>query len=402
MYDVGFGDAFLLLLPTPEGRKKVLVDCGSIKKDVKPLGDIVEAIIEAVRDEDGTPRIDVVIASHRHKDHVAGFAHPGWAEVDVREVWMPWTENPKDPKARRIRDAQSKLAVRLHAALELRLQASPGSAEVGGLLELAANALSNEQAMHTLHAGFRRTYRPERRYLPASAEERTLHSDALPGVVVHVLGPSHDEEVIRDMNPPAGESYLRLLDSCGPDGETPAPFGPEWELDSAAFADLGCPHWNLTAKEKKDLRALAQDMDLAVAVALDSAINGTSLMLMFQLGQTHLLFPGDAQWGTWRMVLDDPEWRALLGKTVFYKIGHHGSHNATPKEFVEQVLGTDFWGMASVKPVKQWKGVPKKQLLEALRKRSSKVVRSDEAATQLAKGFTRGDNYVEAEIPIDW
>ena len=50
-----------------------------------------------------------------------------------------------------------------------------------------------------------------------------------------------------------------------------------------------------------------------------------------------LLFAGDAQRGNW-VSWDDSTWadgdqtitaRDLLGRTVLYKVGHHGSHNAT-------------------------------------------------------------------------
>ena len=53
-----------------------------------------------------------------------------------------------------------------------------------------------------------------------------------------------------------------------------------------------------------------------------------------------LLFPGDAQVGNWlgwhELVWDvngeEVNIKNLLKKTVFYKVGHHGSHNATLKE----------------------------------------------------------------------
>jgi hypothetical protein len=81
---------------------------------------------------------------------------------------------------------------------------------------------------------------------------------------------------------------------------------------------------------------------------LDSATNNTSLVLAFERiadGKV-LLFPGDAQQGNWR------SWHAaaltwtvpgaagltkkvtaadLLARAVFYKVGHHASHNATAK-----------------------------------------------------------------------
>jgi len=61
-------------------------------------------------------------------------------------------------------------------------------------------------------------------------------------------------------------------------------------------------------------------------------------MLMLEISGTFLLFPGDAQWGTWNAVMEDPEWKQLLERIAFYKIGHHGSHNATPKDFVEAMI----------------------------------------------------------------
>jgi hypothetical protein len=80
------------------------------------------------------------------------------------------------------------------------------------------------------------------------------------------------------------------------------------------------------------------------AMQLNSATNNTSLALAFELVQTGevLLFPGDAQvenWSNWRNL----EWELkeadgtervvtgedLLRRTVFYKVGHHGSHNGT-------------------------------------------------------------------------
>ena len=83
-----------------------------------------------------------------------------------------------------------------------------------------------------------------------------------------------------------------------------------------------------------------------LALHLDSDTNNTSLALAFELGEPGkgpvLLFPGDAQvgnWLSWReqnyevdgntMTADD-----LLQRTLVYKVGHHGSHNATLKNYV--------------------------------------------------------------------
>ena len=67
----------------------------------------------------------------------------------------------------------------------------------------------------------------------------------------------------------------------------------------------------------------------------------------------------------------------ILIKTTFYEIGHHGSHNATPVDFVENTVGNDFWAMASTHHVEQWPSIPKEELLAAIGKRTTKIARSD-------------------------
>jgi hypothetical protein len=69
-----------------------------------------------------------------------------------------------------------------------------------------------------------------------------------------------------------------------------------------------------------------------LALQLDNAVNNTSLVLAFEFGNGGdvLLFVGDAQVGNWHSWAERSE--DLLKRTVFYKVGHHGSHNATLKE----------------------------------------------------------------------
>ncbi len=147
MYDVGFGDCFLLRLPGPDGKvARVMFDCGSIKLGANPMKNVVQQVISDARPSPGEPaRIDVVIATHRHRDHISGFADPAWAEVEVGEVWMPWIEKPDQSEARRIREMQSRLAEQLVSRLQLRLAATSDPAAQGVLtsgLDLAMNALS--------------------------------------------------------------------------------------------------------------------------------------------------------------------------------------------------------------------------------------------------------------------
>lgn len=366
---MGFGDCFLVTVPTPDGDRRILFDCGVFPGGPGPrgIGEVVDQILLDTRDADGASRIDVVVATHRHADHVSGFAEKAWDRVRVREVWMPWTEDYRDPVARKILEAQSTIAQKL----TLAATAAPA---VKGLAE---NSLKNADAMSTLHHGF--SGGPMVRYLPAAERaSHTFTTGVLPGVTIHVLGPSRDERVIRDMNPPKGHSYLRGVEAAEAmlSGEM-QPFRDVWEMDEVRYQAL-YPQLSITSSDRSSLDSFAELDLLAAAVSLDQAVNGTSLMLLLEIGQRHLLFPGDAQWGTWQVALRDPEWRELLGRTDFYKVGHHGSHNATPTDFVTQLFGTLRCAMVSTRAnTGSWREIPRLPLLSALTAKTPNVTRSD-------------------------
>lgn len=400
MYNVGFGDAFLVKIPRKKGELRILFDCGSIEasKIGGKMTDIVRNIIEDVTDEDGVPRIDVVVATHRHKDHVSGFGDAAWNAVEVKEVWMPWTEHPTDPQARQIRENQSSLA----AALQLALAAAPPALHEKAELEHAvaaavvdnAHPLSNAVAMKTLHKGF--TGEPVKRFLPLKGDAaRSVDTDVLPGVTVHVLGPSRDRDVISDLNPPKGESYLRMRGAVS-NGRVapPSPFASEFRLPESEGA------WTLTDEDLVALQSAGRLSDLAVAVALDKAVNGTSLMLILEVAGTVLLFPGDAQWGTWATAMEDAQWRELLQRVNFYKIGHHGSHNATPVSFVGKLLPMGCCAMASTLVRKIWPNIPRAPLLTGLLEKEASLARSDEWSKATGKAFKAGKGVIEASIPF--
>jgi hypothetical protein len=92
-----------------------------------------------------------------------------------------------------------------------------------------------------------------------------------------------------------------------------------------------------------------------LALQLDSCINNTSLVLAIELVRSKkvLLFAADAQVGNWLSWARLPDWsipaenrtvgvKDLLERTVLYKVGHHGSHNATAAELPD----AGPWGLA--------------------------------------------------------
>ena len=70
---------------------------------------------------------------------------------------------------------------------------------------------------------------------------------------------------------------------------------------------------------------------LQIVRMLDKAMNNTSVILLFRVGKESQLFPGDAQLENWQYALSREPDRKLLSGVNVYKVGHHGSLNATPK-----------------------------------------------------------------------
>jgi beta-lactamase superfamily II metal-dependent hydrolase len=404
MYHVGFGDCFLVRFWKGDEPFTILFDCGSITEGTAQVTKVADDVIaECSRGEIG-PRIDLLVATHRHKDHVGGFSNPLWSKVTVGEVWMPWTEDPDDPQATRIRNRQSALALALAGnsredePLANRLPKNAAARMKQAEMGLAINALTNEKAMSTLHSGL--LGKPPRRFLPekdATFQKRIL-PDA-PDLSFHILGPSRSEAVIASMNPPSGKGYFAISDARSDNDRCPA-FGTRWQISPEQFAKEARPD-SFRDDDRKAIEANAEVPFGPLAAALDNAVNNTSLMIMIECGNAMLLFPGDAQWGSWKAIFEDPKGKAILARTTFYKVGHHGSHNATPREFIESVMpagGVTFFSTCSVK---QWPDIPRAPLVQAIDSKAAKWARSDDETKAKKDGFkVESGLYVEWDVPL--
>jgi hypothetical protein len=133
-----------------------------------------------------------------------------------------------------------------------------------------------------------------------------------------------------------------------------------------------------------ELRRVRADQLLSIVRILDSAMNNTSVILLLEVGATRLLFPGDAQIENWSFALGKPEVRRLLSGVDLYKVGHHGSRNATPKtlwnlfEKKSSSPRARMTSLLSTLPGKHGDAdsqteVPRKTLLAALRKSTTLI-----------------------------
>jgi hypothetical protein len=221
------------------------------------------------------------------------------------------------------------------------------------------------------------------------------------GVRVYVLGPPEDSVLIKRTNPTGDEVYPKAMAAAveasffaacgvmpGRPGAMPAdddlqealslsvPFDNVYQIPLAAVESAregGAPDdpaaeplFRSYFEEPAKWRRIDGDwLDAAgeFALQLDNATNNTSLALAIEIGPPGegkvLLFPGDAQVGNWlswfgKVKLGQRElgkemiWKAgdrtvtaedLLRRTVLYKVGHHGSHNATLRQQGLELMG---------------------------------------------------------------
>ncbi|WP_095205329.1 hypothetical protein [Mesorhizobium carmichaelinearum] len=133
-----------------------------------------------------------------------------------------------------------------------------------------------------------------------------------------------------------------------------------------------------------------------LALQLDSSTNNTSLVLAIEVVATGkvLIFAADAQignWESWTKVTFPNEGSTtpvtgadLLRRAVFYKVGHHGSRNATLSENgLELMVSPELTAFiptdeAMAKKV-GWSDIPAKKLLARLaEKTAGRVIKSDD------------------------
>lgn len=396
MYRVGFGDFFLLTVKRDGVEEHVLVDCGV---HAKPTGSIGDAIGQLKADTGG--RLALIVVTHRHADHISGFASGKdvFKTFNVDAVWMPWFEDPATPAAVKIQHGIVAVAQRLQLALAAR--SDPADEQYRLMAENAlgmdvAGRSSNEVALSVLHGGF--ANKPVISYLKAGDEAPLPEALTKVGVTARILGPPIDPNLISQMDG-RNHQYLDELDADAGGAASDAPaaplFGGAFDSDASAYDAEAVGSDGLKSVAKK-VGAVQPDVVRAIAAKADNTLNNQSVVVLFEAGGRKLLFAGDAQWGNWQNflfggVLGSPghtglsaEAKAILASIDFYKVGHHGSTNATPIDALDAMrngvvamcsTAEDAYGSEKNKSE-----VPRKPLMEALKaKTGGRLARSDQA-----------------------
>jgi beta-lactamase superfamily II metal-dependent hydrolase len=413
MYRIGFGDFFLMTVPGKNGPAHVLIDCGVHAANIGTIGECVQDMAQVTG-----KNLALVILTHYHADHMSGFAtcYDDFTEFTVGAVWIT---NRLDPDKF---DASKFMMQLTNVAQQLKMQLGARKDEAGVEAQFKVeNALgvasenggggSNAKALQLLRSGFKN--KPPVYYYQGG-DTPTLPDELEGMIAAEILAPSpknSDGEFAASDN--KTEQYLAALGDNGvPDTTRIQPFDrKKWPGSAKEYPKQAFDEFDGSGRMESKLGDMQPDALAAAADKLDGTLNNQSLVVLFTCNGKKLLFVGDAQWGNWAYWLygkavtgSDPgisdRAKEILGAIDFYKVGHHGSTNATPIPVVDALnqqcaamcsTATGAYGSQAKKTE-----VPRTALMEALEKRTGeRLVRSD----WVSAGENKPDDQAREELP---
>jgi hypothetical protein len=326
-YNVRFGDCVLVSFDPGAGERHILIDFGNapgIARGQGGLNDVFAPVARDIKKRSGG-RIDLLVMTHEHLDHMEGFysERTVFDSMKVGQVWMSVMSRPdyyqKYPNAQ----PEKRARMALHATAERWQRDGQWDRLPGPLQSLVLNnvlALANKQRIDYVRglAGKKGI-----RYL--SRQRRAVAVPGLGrGVKLEILAPERDASVYYKKR---GRFWLDAAARIGGLPETRP------RSSGAAAAPPKAPK-HVAPDEFAELRNEIAELDLADLLAIDKAANNTSLVIRLTVNGKVLLFPGDAEEESWSMMAD----KGLLGPVDLLKLAHHGSINGMPFEGHTDVL----------------------------------------------------------------
>ncbi len=445
MYNTGsVGDCLLLLFQKKNVTTfSMLIDCGGWAAQASEISKCVEDIKTTCNG-----KVDLLVITHEHKDHVSGFnqARTIFDKIKFEHIWMSWVENTNDPIAGILKEHYTKKLKELKLSAEnslRRIQKASGNRNVKGAKQRLENSKKNlEQTLESIafemgmadHKGVTKnagkTISDAMKYIKSRKKpdyknpgEVITDVKGAEGIKFYVLGPPKDEDqvflkkdAIKDemyhlaLSPDTLKfSAARKIFKSGislADGTSP--FHEKYFLTGAAHAGF-LKEYNSTDLKWRQIEDDLDGTEMALTKLVNTMVNNTSLVLAieFEASGHVILLPADAQsgnWMSWHSAEVSKKLKAkggksteeLLNNTVFYKVGHHGSHNGTASvhglDMMKHNKLVAFMPLVQDAIPVQWGGednFPAKALYNALiEKTKGRLMRTDEGLVTHSKAAT--------------
>ena len=373
-YDVLFGDAILVEVPDGRRRRFILFDVGNLAIGAgggdQPL---LRAVDDVIARTGG--HVDLYVMTHEHLDHVQGllYAATRGRTLRVDTVWMTASAAPDyydhHPEAKRKRLALLEAA----RAFETVLGASAFPAGQETVFDLNALSAAATTADHVEHI---RRLTPQPHYLSRSSSVAGLHP--FTGARLRILAPEEDASVYyRPVR-----AHLDLPPAAPAEDPPPAAAtgGAPRNEGRGRPADRPLPPRGVDATA---FYGLIDRLDGGLAesvLSIDQAGNNTSLVIELTWRGRRLLFAGDAEQESWRLMAR----HAGLQPVDLLKVSHHGSRTGhPPPDALDRILPPvrrpRAVAILSTLHTERWTTVPDPETIAELEARTRKLYRTDAA-----------------------
>ncbi len=325
VYSVGVGDCIHVRIPA--GRSDgddfhVVIDCGTRGK-AAILKVALDHLKTNLPEVNGKRRLDLLLISHEHEDHIKGMDPRWFSDVAIENLWMSAAMN---------RDhAQAKFKHKFHdeVAVAMRGIAVRGLALSADLQDIVSRySIANDGAIDALTKDLPAANNIKPLYVHAGLSADKLRPVSLGDVTFKILGPQENIDYFY-----LGQGASELVERLSLTGAA------QTAAASKSTARTSRVPPNISGTDFERLKARMMSSLFAFAEEEGEVVNNTSVMLMIEWKGRRLLFVGDAEWNNryaeggknfaWNVAWNKHA-EELKIPVDFLKVGHHGSTNSTP------------------------------------------------------------------------
>ena len=325
VYSVGVGDCIHVQIPgarSDGGDFHVLIDCGTRGK-VAVLKIALDHLKSNLPEVAGKRRLDLLLVSHEHEDHIKGIDPKWFADVTIENLWMSAAMNRDHPQA------EFKHKFHDGVAQAMRGIAARGLALSADLRDIVSRySIANHGAIDALTKDLPAANNIKPLYVHAGLPADELRPTTLAGATFKVLGPQENIDYFY-----LGEKPSEVMDRLKLAGAT------DNKSVSTLPSKASRAPANISRTDFERLKSRMMSSLFAFAEEEGEVVNNTSVMLIIEWQGRRLLFVGDAEWNS-RYIegRKNSGWNVAWHKSGaelkqpidFLKIGHHGSTNSTP------------------------------------------------------------------------